>query len=83
MASRFVSQVKRPEILDDRITIMRVGEDEFVARWQHLNFIVSQAMEFDGKYWLHVSLSRLEGSVSCYEDMRTAKEMCIGTDRTW
>lgn len=61
---------------------VQVGGDGYCARFAHLRFIVSAAIERDGKWWLHASVSRRDRTLPTYEDVQKLKHYCIGDDKT-
>ena len=65
-----------------RVTIIEEREDGYAASFKHLKFLVSEAREKDGRWWLHASVSRRDRTLPTYEDLRSLKELTIGPDRT-
>ena len=57
------------------------SDDGYAARMKDLFFIVTEALEEDGRWWLHVSVSRRDRKVPTYEDLKQAKRFTIGPDR--
>lgn len=58
------------------------SQDGYYARWKHLRFIVSEAVEQDGKRWLHTSVSRSDLKLPSYDDLKQLKRLCVGDHRT-
>ncbi len=57
------------------------GPDGYMGRFHDLAFIVSVALEDDGKRWLHASVSRRDKTMPLYEDVQALKHYCIGDDK--
>ena len=47
------------------------------ARYKHLIIIVSDALEEDGRWWRHASVSRKDKAMPTYED----QDISLGSDR--
>lgn len=69
-----------PRVLPDGWSYLdRFGDGYRVTHRGGLRIIISGA-EYDGREWLHLSMSRKDRLPS-YEDMKHAKEIFLGNDR--
>ena len=74
--------VRKPRPISQRITIIEERDDGYGARFKDLTFLVSEARENDGRWWLHASVSRRDRRMPSYDDLKTLKELTIGPKRT-
>ena len=74
--------VRKPRPISQRITIIEERDDGYGARFKDLTFLVSEAREDDGRWWLHASVSRRDRRMPTYDDLKTLKELTIGPKRT-
>ena len=73
----------RPGVyIDPAVKLLEMAEDGYAAEYQDLYFIVSINTEKDGKRWLHASVSRKDGTLPNYQDLKKLKSLCIGEDKT-
>ena len=68
--------------LDPRLRVLERRGDGYSARVGQLRFIVSDAVEEDGRVWRHASVSRTDRQMPTYDDLRLLKECTIGAART-
>lgn len=68
-------------LLHPDLTLVETSGDGYKARWKHLLFVVSEAVESDGKIWRHTSVSRVDRTVPLYRDMMNMKRLTIGDDK--
>lgn len=69
-------------IIHPSLYILQQTEDGYAAELYPLRFIVSQAIENDGKKWLHASVSRVDGMLPTYDNLMSLKKHCIGEHQT-
>jgi hypothetical protein len=69
-------------IIPAGIHIIMQTVDGYAAEAWPLKFIVSEGVEKDGKKWLHASVSRVDGLLPSYDDLKQLKKHCIGDHRT-
>ena len=69
-------------IIHPQVTVIEVKDDGYWGQWQHLFFIVSIAVEDDGKSWLHASVSRTDKQLPNWGDLADLKRLCVGEHRT-
>ena len=74
--------LRKARPISARVTIIEDRADGYAAGFKHLKFLVSEAREEDGRWWLHASVSRRDRKLPTYEDLRSLKELTIGPDRT-
>ena len=68
--------------IDPRLRNVKVEGPGYLAVYKHLTIIGSEAMELDGKWWLHASCSRRDRGMPTYDDLMILKDLAIGKDRT-
>lgn len=66
---------------DPDLKIIQRTDDGYTAKWKHLFFIVTQAVEEDTHAWLHASVSRNDKTLPSYEDLKDLKRLCVGSHR--
>ncbi len=69
-------------LIHPRLKVLQELSDGYAAELYPLRFIVSYAVEQDGKHWLHASVSRVDGMLPTYDNLKTLKELCIGEHKT-
>ena len=69
-------------LIHSGLKILQENADGYAAELYPLRFIVSEAVEMDGKRWLHASVSRVDGILPSYENLMSLKKYCIGEHKT-
>ncbi len=72
---------RRPRPHDRRIKIDHQARDGYRGTFEHLRMIVTESLENDARWWTHLSVSRLDGTMPSYDDLKLAKRMTLGPDR--
>ena len=67
--------------IDPRIQDVVIKGDGYSGSHGYLLFVVSEAVEQDGRLWRHCSVSVKGGRMPSYYNLRTLKELTIGPDR--
>ena len=68
-------------IIHPSLLIVEQRGDGYAAQYRHLRFIISSDV-YDGKHWLHASLSRMDKKMPTYQDLKEMKRLCVGDDKT-
>jgi hypothetical protein len=71
-----LDRLGRPQLVNGK---MPSGLFNRLASWPGLRVIVTAALEFDGKRWIHMAVSRLKSRPS-HHDLVLAKNMFLGAD---
>ena len=58
-----------------------INADGYNVRYKHLWLLVTEALESDGRWWRHCSVSRVDRTMPTYDDLMTLKRLTIGDDR--
>jgi len=69
-------------MINSELTVVMKKLDGYAATWKHLRMIVSEVEEFDNNVWIHASVSRADGNIPTYDDLKQLKRLCIGDDKT-
>lgn len=69
-----------PRILPDGWTYIQAFGDGYTCRHRSGLRVIASGAEYEGREWLHVSLSR-EDRIPSYDDIKHAKETFIGNGR--
>ena len=67
---------------DPRVTVDRTVNDGYYGRYMNLGIIVTEALEQDGRWWTHASVSRADRKLPTWYNIRKLKELAIGHERT-
>ncbi|MXX65585.1 MAG: hypothetical protein F4Z40_00885 [Chloroflexi bacterium] len=77
-----LGMMRRARPFDRNLNITLRTIDGYQAEHGQLRIIHTQALEGDARWWDHVSVSRADGQIPTYDDLKLAKRLTLGPDRT-